>query len=304
MTSSVPPDHSAASTGSAATSGAPATGAAAAPAAERGRAPRRVRVHHLRQAKERGEPLTMLTAYDAVTARIFDEAGIDILLVGDSIGDNMHAHPTTIPVTVDDMIPAVRAVARTAQRALVVADLPFGSYEASPAQCLATAVRMLKEAGAHAVKFEGGEHLAEHVRLLTRSGIPVVGHLGFTPQAENILGGKRVQGRGHEAADKLVGDALALADAGAVAVVLEMVPGPVAARVTEVLPVPTIGIGAGPEVDGQVLVWTDMAGMTSWSPRFARRFGEVGAELSAATRAYARAVRERTFPAAEHVYES
>jgi 3-methyl-2-oxobutanoate hydroxymethyltransferase len=263
-----------------------------------------VRVHHLRQAKERGERLTMLTAYDAVTARIFDQAGIDMLLVGDSIGDNMHAHPSTIPVTVDDMIPAVRAVSRTAQRALVVADLPFGSYEASPAQCLATAVRMLKEAGAHAVKFEGGEHLAEHVRLLTRSGIPVVGHLGFTPQAENILGGKRVQGRGNEAADKLVGDALALADAGAVAVVLEMVPAPLAARVTEVLPVPTIGIGAGSEVDGQVLVWTDMAGMTDWSPRFARRFGEVGRELSAATHAYAQAVRDRTFPSADQAYES
>jgi 3-methyl-2-oxobutanoate hydroxymethyltransferase len=301
MTSSVPTEHPS-------TGGAPAApGTGAAPAGTTpggGQAPRRVRVHHLRQAKERGERLTMLTAYDAVTARIFDQAGIDILLVGDSIGDNMHAHPNTIPVTVDDMIPAVRAVSRSAQRALVVADLPFGSYEASPAQCLATAVRMLKEAGAHAVKFEGGEHLAEHVRLLTRSGIPVVGHLGFTPQAENILGGKRVQGRGHEAADKLVGDALALADAGAVAVVLEMVPASVAARVTEVLPVPTIGIGAGSEVDGQVLVWTDMAGMTSWSPRFARRFGEVGAELSAATRAYAQAVRDRTFPSAEHAYDS
>jgi 3-methyl-2-oxobutanoate hydroxymethyltransferase len=298
MTSSLPPEQS--PTGGA--SSAQAAGTGSAPAA--GQAPRRVRVHHLRQAKERGERLTMLTAYDAVTARIFDQAGIDILLVGDSIGDNMHAHPSTIPVTVDDMIPAVRAVSRTARRALVVADLPFGSYEASPAQCLATAVRMLKEAGAHAVKFEGGAHLAEHVRLLTRSGIPVVGHLGFTPQAENILGGKRVQGRGNEAADKLVADALALADAGAVAVVLEMVPAPLAARVTEVLPVPTIGIGAGSEVDGQVLVWTDMAGMTDWSPRFARRFGEVGRELSAAAGAYAQAVRDRTFPAADHAYES
>ncbi|GAA4286162.1 3-methyl-2-oxobutanoate hydroxymethyltransferase [Georgenia daeguensis] len=297
MTTSVPPEPSP-------TAGASAQNAAPGTAPAAGHAPRRVRVHHLRQAKERGERLTMLTAYDAVTARIFDEAGIDMLLVGDSIGDNMHAHPSTIPVTVDDMIPAVRAVARTARRALVVADLPFGSYEASPAQCLATAVRMLKEAGAHAVKFEGGEHLAEHVRLLTRSGIPVIGHLGFTPQAENILGGKRVQGRGNEAADRLVGDALALADAGAVAVVLEMVPAPLAARVTEVLPVPTIGIGAGSEVDGQVLVWTDMAGMTDWSPRFARRFGEVGRELSAAAGAYAQAVRERTFPSADHAYES
>nr|WP_240645805.1 3-methyl-2-oxobutanoate hydroxymethyltransferase [Georgenia sp. SYP-B2076] len=265
--------------------------------------PRRVRVHHLRQAKERGEPLTMLTAYDALTARIFDEAGIDMLLVGDSLGDNMLAHPTTIPVTVDEMIPAVRAVSRVARRAMVVADLPFGSYEASPQQCLATAVRMLKEGGAHAVKFEGGAHLAEHVRLLTRSGIPVFGHLGFTPQSENLLGGKRVQGRGQEAASHLVADAHALADAGAVAVVLEMVPAPVAERVTEVLRVPTIGIGAGAGCDGQVLVWTDMAGMTSWSPRFAQRFGEIGEALYGATRTYARAVRERTFPAPEHTYE-
>ncbi|MFH5823351.1 3-methyl-2-oxobutanoate hydroxymethyltransferase [Georgenia sp. AZ-5] len=280
--------------------GAPAAGPAeSAPA----RPPRRVRVHHLRQAKERGEPLTMLTAYDGVTAAIFDEAGIDVLLVGDSIGNTMHGHETTIPVTVDDMIPAVRAVARAARRALVVADLPFGSYEASPAQCHAAAVRMMKEGGAHAVKFEGGAHLAEHVRLLTRSGIPVFGHLGFTPQAENLLGGKRVQGRGHEAAERLVGDALALADAGAVAVVLEMVPAPVAARVTEVLPVPTIGIGAGPTCDGQVLVWTDIAGMTSWSPRFARRFGDVGAELARAARGYGEAVRDRSFPGPEHTFE-
>lgn len=265
--------------------------------------PRRFRVHHLRQSKERGEPLTMLTAYDAVTARIFDEAGIDLLLVGDSIGDNMLAHASTIPVTVDEMIPAVRAVARVTRRAMVVADLPFGSYEASPQQCLATAVRMFKEGGAHAVKLEGGAHLAEHVRLLTRSGVPVFGHLGFTPQSENLLGGKRVQGRGQEAASRIVADAHALADAGAVAVVLEMVPADVAERVTEVLRVPTIGIGAGAGCDGQVLVWTDMAGMTSWSPRFAQRFGEVGEALAGATRTYARAVRERTFPAPGHTYE-
>ncbi|MPV37482.1 3-methyl-2-oxobutanoate hydroxymethyltransferase [Georgenia subflava] len=298
MTQNTPPaDPDTGTTTSDGTAGTPTDAAGGVPV------PRRVRVHHLRQSKERGEPLTMLTAYDAVTARIFDEAGIDMLLVGDSMGDNMLAHPTTIPVTVDEMIPAVRAVSRSSRRAMVIADLPFGSYEASPAQCHASAVRMLKEGGAHAVKFEGGAHLAEHVQLLTRSGIPVVGHLGFTPQSENMLGGKRVQGRGAEAADQLVADALALAEAGAIAVVLEMVPAPVAARVTEVLDVPTIGIGAGPDCDGQVLVWTDMAGMTGWSPRFAKRFGEVGAELFAATRNYARAVREGTFPAAEHSYE-
>ncbi len=264
--------------------------------------PKRVRVHHLAQMKERGEPITMLTAYDAVTGRIFDEAGIDVLLVGDSIGNTMLGMHGTIPVTLDEMIPAARAVAGAAHRAMVVADLPFGSYEASPQHAFASAVRMLKEGGVHAVKLEGGERIAEHVRLLSQSGIPVVGHLGFTPQSENSLGGARVQGRGDEAAERLVQDAVALQDAGAVAVVLEMVPAPVAERATEVLHIPTIGIGAGPGCDGQVLVWTDMAGMTAWAPRFARKFGDVGAALYTATRTYAGAVRERAFPGPEHTF--
>ncbi|WP_152191821.1 3-methyl-2-oxobutanoate hydroxymethyltransferase [Georgenia satyanarayanai] len=264
--------------------------------------PKRVRVHHLAQMKERGEPITMLTAYDAVTGRIFDEAGIDMLLVGDSIGNTMLGLHGTIPVTLDEMIPAARAVTGAAHRAMVVADLPFGSYEASPQHAFASAVRMLKEGGVHAVKLEGGERVAEHVRLLSQSGIPVVGHLGFTPQSENSLGGARVQGRGDEAAERLVQDAVALQDAGAVAVVLEMVPAPVAERATEVLHIPTIGIGAGPGCDGQVLVWTDMAGMTAWAPRFARKFGDVGAALYTATRTYAGAVRERTFPGPEHTF--
>lgn len=264
--------------------------------------PRRVRVQHLREAKERGERLTMLTAYDALTARIFDEAGIDMLLVGDSYGDNMLGLPSTIPVTMDELIPPVRAVSGATKRAMVVADLPFGSYEASPAQAHASAVRMLKEGGAHAVKFEGGERVAEHVRLLTDSGIPVVGHLGFTPQSENVLGGKRVQGRTAEAADQLSADALALQNAGAIAVVLEMVPAPVAARVTEILTMPTIGIGAGPACDGQVLVWLDMAGMGGWSPRFAKQFGQVGKALAQAAQDYATEVRAGTYPAAEHSY--
>ncbi|ACQ80103.1 3-methyl-2-oxobutanoatehydroxymethyltransferase [Beutenbergia cavernae DSM 12333] len=272
------------------------------PAPEPAPKPTRVRVQHLRAAKERGERLTMLTAYDAVTARIFDAAGVDMLLVGDSIGDNMLAHPNTIPVTMDELIPAVRAVSRTVRRAMVVADLPFGSYEASPEQALASSVRMLKEGGAHAVKFEGGERVAPHVALLTGAGIPVVGHLGFTPQSENILGGKRVQGRTAEAAEQLSADAVALQEAGAVAVVLEMVPAPVAARVTEILAIPTIGIGAGPTCDGQVLVWTDMAGMGGWSPRFAKQFGQVGAALEQAARDFADEVRTGTFPAAEHAY--
>jgi 3-methyl-2-oxobutanoate hydroxymethyltransferase len=264
---------------------------------------KRFRVQHLAEAKARGEKITMLTAYDAVSGRIFDAAGVDLLLVGDSIGDNMLGHENTIPVTVDEMIPAVRAVARATRRAMVIADLPFGSYEDSPQHAFATAVRMLKEGGAHAVKFEGGKRVAAHVRLLTDSGIPVVGHLGFTPQSENILGGKRVQGRGDEAAEILCEDALALAAAGAVAVVLEMVPAPVAARVTEILDIPTIGIGAGPQTDGQVLVWLDMAGMGDWSPRFAKQFGQVGAALGAAASSYVDEVRSGAFPQAEHSYE-
>lgn len=278
----------------------PTPAAAPAPAAP----VRRVRVHHLAEAKQRGEKLTMLTAYDFATARIFDEAGIDLLLVGDSIGNTMLGHASPIPVTVDEMIPPTRAVVRASRRALVVADLPFGSYEASPAQALATATRYLKEAGAHAVKFEGGVRVAPQIRALTDAGIPVVGHLGFTPQSENVLGGHRVQGRGDEAAERLAEDALAVQESGAVAVVLEMVPAPVAARVTEILHIPTIGIGAGAECDGQVLVWTDMAGMADWSPRFAKVFAPVGQLLGEAARAYAAEVRGGAFPDADHSFLS
>ncbi|HEY0186816.1 MAG TPA: 3-methyl-2-oxobutanoate hydroxymethyltransferase [Cellulomonas sp.] len=279
---------------------APAPGTPAPVAA--GTAPRRVRVHHLAAAKQRGEKLTMLTAYDAPTARIFDRAGIDLLLVGDSIGNTMLGHDSPIPVTVDEMIPAARAVARATQRALVVADLPFGSYETGPEQALGTAVRYLKEAGAHAVKLEGGRRCVPQIHALTEAGIPVVGHLGFTPQSENVLGGHRVQGRGEEAAELLCADALAVQEAGAVAVVLEMVPSPLAARVTEILRIPTIGIGAGPDCDGQVLVWLDMAGMGDWAPRFAKQFGSIGAQLGAAARAYAAEVRGGQFPDEAHSF--
>ncbi|MBO9553979.1 3-methyl-2-oxobutanoate hydroxymethyltransferase [Cellulomonas sp.] len=265
--------------------------------------PKRVRVHHLREAKERGERLTMLTAYDAVTASIFDAAGVDMLLVGDSIGNTMHGHTTTLPVTIDDMIPAARAVARSAHRAFVVVDLPFGTYEAGPAQALESAVRVMKETGAAAVKFEGGKRVAPQIKALTDAGIPVVGHLGYTPQSEHLLGGPRVQGRGDAAAEHLSEDAVAIAEAGAVAVVLEMVPAPVAEQITEILHVPTIGIGAGAGCDGQVLVWVDMAGMTDWSPRFAKRFGEVGAALRAAATAYVDEVRAGTFPDADHQFD-
>lgn len=277
---------------------APAAPAAAAQPAKL----RRVRVHHLREAKERGEKIAMLTAYDAPTAQIFDEVGIDVLLVGDSLGNAFYGYPTTLPVTVDEMIHHARAVAGAVHRALVVVDLPFGSYEASPQQAHATAVRVLKETGATAVKFEGGRRVAEQVRLLVSAGIPVMGHLGFTPQSEMAFGGKRVQGRGTDAAERLSDDALALQDAGAFAVVLEMVPAPLAGRVTEVLTVPTIGIGAGPDCDGQVLVWPDMAGLSDWMPRFAKRYGNVRAELVKAARTYAEDVRAGTFPDADHSF--
>ena len=264
--------------------------------------PKRVRVHHLRAAKQAGRRLTMLTAYDAVTARIFDESGVDMLLVGDSIGNTMHGHDTTLPVTVEDMIPAARAVAGAAQRAFVVVDLPFGSYETGPQQALETAVRVMKTTGADAVKFEGGKRSAAQIRAVTSAGIPVVAHLGYTPQSENLLGGPRVQGRGDTAAEALSEDALAVAEAGAVAVVLEMVPAPVAARITEIVAIPTIGIGAGAACDGQVLVWVDMAGMGDWSPRFAKRFGAGGAALRAAATAYVEEVRAGVFPDEEHSF--
>lgn len=265
--------------------------------------PKRVRVHHLAEAKARGEKIAVLTAYDAVTAAIFDAAGMDMLLVGDSIGNVMHGHASTIPVTVDEMLPAARAVARTAQRAFVVVDLPFGSYEAGPQQALETAVRVFKETGADGVKLEGGARSAAQIRALTDAGIPVVAHLGYTPQSENLLGGPRVQGRGDDAVERLAADAQAVEDAGAVAVVLEMVPTDVAARITEIVRIPTIGIGAGPHCDGQVLVWTDMAGMTSWSPRFARRYAELGDVLQRAAEDYVAEVKDSSFPDAEHSFE-
>ena len=261
-----------------------------------------MRVHHLASAKKDGTKLVMLTAYDAVTAQILDAAGTDLLLVGDSIGNVMLGHDSTLPVELDEMVVATRSVARATKRALVVADLPFGTYEAGPEQALASAVRLMK-AGANAVKLEGGRPREASVRALTQAGIPVVGHLGFTPQSVNMLGGFRVQGRG-EAAEELLADARALAEAGAIALVLEMVPEPLAARVTESLAIPTIGIGAGARCDGQVLVWTDMAGMTEWSPRFAHQFGQVGQALQQAAAGYGAAVREASFPAEKHWFSA
>ncbi|HZI98033.1 MAG TPA: 3-methyl-2-oxobutanoate hydroxymethyltransferase [Actinomycetales bacterium] len=263
--------------------------------------PKRVRVHHLAQMKEASQPITMLTAYEQFTAEIFGEAGIDVLLVGDSAGDNVFAHETTIPVTLDEMIPLVRAVARRAKRPLVVADLPFGTYHASPEQALASSVRLLKEGLAHAVKFEGGTSVLPQVRALTGAGIAFMGHLGFTPQAEHALGGKRVQGR-DDGGDRMVDEALALQEAGAFAVVLELVPAPVAERVTKALDIPTIGIGAGGACDGQVLVWTDLAGLTTFSTRYSKKYADLRGTLLDAARTYADEVRTGTFPAPENSF--
>jgi len=265
---------------------------------------KRIRIPHLQAMKERGERWAMLTAYDQYAAEIFDHAGIPVLLVGDSAGNNVYGYETTLPVTVDEMIPLVRAVTRAAKHSLVVADLPFGSYQAGPQQALATATRFMKEGLAHAVKLEGGRNMVPAVELLSQSGIPVMAHVGFTPQSEHALGGYRVQGRG-DAADTLVQDALALENAGAFSIVMEMVPAPVAARVTEVLGIPTIGIGAGPDCDAQVLVWQDMAGLRAGkAPRFVKRYADLRTVLSDAARAYAEDVAKGTFPDSEHSFES
>jgi 3-methyl-2-oxobutanoate hydroxymethyltransferase len=263
----------------------------------------RVRVHHLRQAKERGEKWAMLTAYDVTTAAVFEEAGIPVLLVGDSAGNVVLGHPSTVPVTVEDILMLTRAVVRGTTRTLVVADMPFGSSESGPAQALATAVRLMKEGGAQAVKLEGGVRVAPQIRLITEAGVPVMAHIGFTPQSEHGLGGYRVQGRG-AGAEQVLADARAVQEAGAFAVVLEMVPADVAAEVTKELTIPTIGIGAGGQCDAQVLVWPDMAGLTGGRvPRFVKRYADLRGELLRAAREYADEVRSGTFPAAEHSFE-
>jgi 3-methyl-2-oxobutanoate hydroxymethyltransferase len=263
---------------------------------------RRVRTHHLRQAKERGERWPMLTAYEQYSAEIFDAAGVPVLLVGDSAANNVYGYESTLRITVDELIPLARAVVRATSRALVVADLPFGSYQAGPEQALATAVRFMKETGAHAIKLEGGRAVARQVAAIVTAGIPVMAHVGFTPQSEHALGGYRVQGRG-EAADGLLRDAAALQEAGAFAVVLEMVPADVAKRVTAELMIPTIGIGAGPDCDAQVLVWQDMAGLRGGpAPRFVKRYADLRGVLGAAVADFAEEVRTGAYPAPEHSY--
>src|SRR5262245_36347609 len=268
-----------------------------------GPATRRIRTRDLAAAKERGEKWAMLTSYDQYTAGIFDAAGIPVLLVGDSAANNVYGYETTVPVTVEDPLPLGRAVVGANRHTLVVGDLPFGSYEEGPTQALRTAVRFMKEGGCHAVKLEGGRRCAEQIEAITRAGIPVMAHVGFTPQSEHVLGGYRVQGRG-DASEEVHADAHAVASAGAFAVVLEMVPGATAKRITNELAIPTIGIGAGPETDAQVLVWQDMAGLRQGkAPRFVKRYADLAGTLADATRRYADEVRTGTFPAAEHTFE-
>ncbi|GAA2689854.1 3-methyl-2-oxobutanoate hydroxymethyltransferase [Actinoplanes palleronii] len=267
-----------------------------------GPAIRRVRTRDLINAKVRGDRWPMLTSYDQYTASIFDQSGVPVLLVGDSAANNVFGYETTVPITIDELLPLVRAVVRATTTALIVGDLPFGSYEEGPTQALRTAVRFMKEGGCHAVKLEGGRRMAPQIEAITGAGIPVMAHIGFTPQREHAIGGYRVQGRENEGAE-VISDARAVADAGAFAVVLEMVPGEVAKQITKELAIPTVGIGAGPDTDAQVLVWQDMAGLrTGKTPRFVKAYADLAGVLSDATRRFADEVRGGEFPAAEHTF--
>jgi 3-methyl-2-oxobutanoate hydroxymethyltransferase len=263
---------------------------------------RRVTVRDLAAAKARGERWPMITAYDALSARIFDEAQIPVLLVGDSAAMVVYGYDSTVPITVDDLIPLTRAVVHGSSHALVIADLPFGSYQAGVEQALHTATRFMKEAGAHAVKLEGGQRVLAQVEALVTAGIPVFGHLGLTPQSVNVLGGYRVQGRG-EAGEMLLHDAKALESVGASGIVLECVPSELAARVSEIVSIPTIGIGAGAATDAQVIVWQDLLGLTEGpAPKFVARYADMRSVMSQAVSQWAEDVRTGTYPGPQHSY--
>ncbi|WP_199551807.1 3-methyl-2-oxobutanoate hydroxymethyltransferase [Streptomyces sp. N35] len=267
-----------------------------------GKSNRRVTVRDLIAAKERGEKWPMLTAYDAMTASVFDEAGVPVLLVGDSMGNCHLGYDTTVPVTLDEMTMLSAAVVRGTSRALVVGDLPFGSYQEGPVQALRSATRLVKEAGVGAVKLEGGERSLAQTELLVQSGIPVMSHLGLTPQSVNTMG-YRVQGRGDEDAHRLLRDAKAAQDAGAFALVLELVPAELAAEVSRSLHIPTVGIGAGPDCDAQVLVYTDMMGLTSGRmPRFVKQYADLRAQMVRAAQEFSEEVVGGTFPREEHSF--
>lgn len=264
---------------------------------------KRVRTRHFENAKRDGVKITGLTSYDQLTAGIFDRAGVDFLLVGDSAGNNVLGYETTLPVTIDELIPLTRAVASAVTRALVVADMPFGSYETGADEALHTAFRFMKESGAHAVKLEGGVRSAEQIRRIVSAGIPVMGHIGFTPQSEHGLGGHVIQGRG-DGIEQLLADAHAVEDAGAFSVVLEMVPAEAARRVTAELRIPTISVGAGPHADGQLLVWTDWAGLTTGRiPKFVKQYANLAQVLTDAVGEWKTDVTSGAYPGAEHSYD-
>lgn len=265
---------------------------------------KKVRTVHLRQAKEAGEKFAMLTSYDTLTATIFDRAGIEVLLVGDSAGNNVLGHDSTLTVTVDEMLPLVKAVSSAAQRALVVADLPFGSYEQSPQQAVATAVRFMKEGGAHAIKMEATSYHTEHVKALVAAGIPVMAHIGFTPQSEHALGGYRVQGRG-DSGEALIQTARSLTEAGAFCLLIEMTRSDIAAQIDRSVDVPVIGIGAGSDVTGQVLVWQDAFGLRQGKmARFVKQYANLYDTLLEGAQAYRQDVRSGAYPAPEHRFDS
>ena len=265
---------------------------------------RRIRITDFYAAKRQHDRWAMLTSYDQYTAELFDEAGVWALLVGDSAANNVYAYETTLPITVVELLPLVRAVVKSTKRAFVIADLPFGSYEDGPSQALETAIHFMKEGGCHAVKFEGGVRVADQIRKVVDAGIPVMGHIGFTPQSEHRLGGYRVQGRGDDSA-RLLADAHAVAEAGAFAVVLEMVPGDLAAQVTADLDIPTVGIGAGADCDAQVLVWQDMAGLRRGRlQRFVKQYANLAKIIGDAAAAYVEDVRSGTFPSEQHTFAS
>ena len=263
---------------------------------------KRVRTRHFKSAKENGIKITGLTSYDFLSASIIDEAGVDFLLVGDSAGNTVFGYDTTIPVTLDELIPLTAAVVRGASRALVIADMPFGSYENGRRQALETAIRFMKETGCQAVKLEGGVRSAPQIEKIVDAGIPVMAHIGFTPQSEHGLGGHMIQGRG-DGAKQLLTDARAVEEAGAFAVVVEMVPSAIAGQVTAELSIPTISVGAGPLCDGQLMVWTDWAGFGSGRiPRFVKQYANLRETLLEATRTYREEVEAGIYPAAEHEY--
>ena len=263
---------------------------------------KRVRTRHFAQAKAEGLKIVGLTSYDMLTAKIFDEADIDFLLVGDSAANVVLGYDSTIPVSLDELIPLTRAVATSVTRALVIADMPFGSYEEGPDLALRTAMRFMKETHAHAVKLEGGVRSAPQIRRIVESGIPVMGHVGFTPQSEHGLGGHLVQGRGDQA-DAVLADAQAVEEAGAFAVVLELMPAELAKRITDELTIPTISVGAGPHCDGQLMVWTDFAGMTDERvPRFVKQYAHIAQTLRSAAQSFRDEVRDGVYPGPEHSF--